>query len=62
MSKMALEAANGNTLKVDGRLSRSLAFALISLVMLPPDEREGMKSRIQELIQAISEKEQSDEE
>lgn len=48
-------------LKVDGGLSRSLAFALISLVMLPQNEREGIKSRIQELIQAISEKEQSDE-
>ena len=62
MSKMALEGVNGTMLKVDGGLSRSLAFALISLVMLPPNEREGMKKRIQELIQAISEKEQSDEE
>jgi uncharacterized membrane protein len=61
MSKMALEGANRNMLKVDGGLSRSLAFALISLVMLPQNEREGIKSRIQELIQAISEKEQSDE-
>lgn len=58
---MALEGANGTVLKVDGGLSRSLAFALISLVMLPPNEREGVKGRIQELIRAISEKEPSDE-
>jgi len=62
MSKMAIDGVNGTMIKVDDGLPRSLAFAFISLVMLPPDEREGMIKRIQELIQAISEKEQSDEE
>jgi hypothetical protein len=59
---MAVEGVNGTMIKVDDGLSRSLAFALISLVMLPPNEREGMIKRIQEIFQAISEKEQSDEE
>ena len=49
-------------LKTDEELSRSLTFALISLILLPPNEREGIKKRIQDLIQAISERNQSAEE
>jgi hypothetical protein len=35
---------------------------MISLIMLPPNEREGIKKRIQDLIQTISERNQSAEE
>ena len=59
---MAMEGIGEPMLKTDEELSRSLTFALISLILLPPNEREGIKKRIQDLIQVISERNQSAEE
>jgi len=62
LNKMGLEGIGETRLKTDEELSRSLTFALISLIMLPPNDREEIKKRIQDLIQAISERNQSAEE
>ncbi len=59
---MGLEGIGETMLKTDEELSRSLTFALISLILQPQNEREGIKKRIQDLIQAISERNQSAEE
>jgi hypothetical protein len=52
ITTMALESMTEPILQLDESLAKSLAFAIIRLVMVAPQEREGVLKRIQSICEA----------